>query len=144
MLIKLCTVVLITVHQYSKNLRNNSIQIVDETLQTDLQYAMIAFHSEDRADVEMQILVDVAFANLDAILVQSNIDQIVNVRRIIDIEDIRKSASDLQHVSLDESVYHSMSDDQKFKSVVFLDEEDLAVLQNVLVNVPQAKQILRT
>ena len=105
---------------------------------------MIAFHSEDRADVEMQILVDVAFANLDAILVQSNIDQIVNVRRIIDIEDIRKSASDLQHVSLDESVYHSMSDDQKFKSVVFLDEEDLAVLQNVLVNVPQAKQILRT
>ena len=105
---------------------------------------MIAFHFEDRANVEMQILVDVAFANLDAIFVQSSIDQIINVRRIIDIEDIKKSASNLQHVSLDESVYYSMSDDQKFKSIVLFDEKNLAILQNVFVNVSQAKQILRT
>ena len=82
MLIELCIVISITIHQYNKNLRNHNIQVVDEALQIDFQYAMIAFHSEDRADIEMQIFVDVIFANLVAILVQSNIDQIINVNRI--------------------------------------------------------------
>ena len=135
LLIDFCIVVSITVHQYSKNFRNNSIQIVDEAFQTDFQYAMIAFHSEDRANVEMQMFVDVAFANFDAILVQSSIDQIINVSRIIDFENVKKNASNFQHVILDESVYNSMSNDQKFKSIVLLDEKDFAIFQNVFVNV---------
>lgn len=97
---------------------------------------MIAFHSESRANIEMQIFVDVAFANFVAIFVQSSIDQIVNVDRVICVENIRKIASNFQHVFLDESVNHSMSNDQKFKSIVFLDEKDFAIFQNVLVNVP--------
>ena len=96
---------------------------------------MIVFHSEDCTNIEMQIFVDVAFANLVAILVQSNIDQIINFNRIIDLENIKKIASNFHHVLFDESVYNSMSNDQKFKSIVFFNEENLAIFQNVFVNV---------
>ena len=96
---------------------------------------MIVFYFENRANIEMQIFVDVTFANFVAIFVQSNIDQIINVNRIIDFENIRKNTSDFQHVILDESVYNSMSNDQKFKSIVFFDEKSFAIFQNVFVNV---------
>lgn len=132
LLTKLCIVVLITIHQYSKNLRNNGIQVAGGALQTGLQYAMTAFHSGGRAGIEMQVLVGVAFTDLVAILVQPSLGQVINVSRIIGLEGIRKSAKGLHHFLLGESVNNSMPGDQKFKPVVFLGEGGLAILQSAI------------
>ena len=83
----------------------------------------------------MQIFIDIIFTNFVTIFIKLNINQIINVNRIIDFENIKKKAKNLHYILFDKNVNNSISNDQKFKSIVFFNEKNFAFFQNVFVNV---------